>query len=395
MEVRCAVSPRVADAIAALGRTEDVRFSPNNRRLAVAAFTRNRVAVLDIDIAMSGVGARVALTGGVQLSSSALKYPHGLDFIDDDTVLVANRAGDVAIFKLPAGGVDARSCDVAPIQTWAAGGTSFLRAPGSVTVTRVGRDRREILICNNSGNSVTRHLLDVGAGCVVRSSEVLLRRWLDVPDGVAVSPDRQWIAVSNHGTHNVLLYENGPALNEHADPDGILRRVHYPHGLRFSSDGGHLFVADAGSPDVHVYAEDGAGWRGVRDPAATITVMDESQFRSGQHNPQEGGPKGLDLDAGSNVLVVTSECQPLAFFDVRAMLERASVGNPDGEPDERSQRELRAREVSYELSIMEYSDAMRARIMEREAEVAYLRNSWSWRITAPLRRLYAALQRFR
>jgi hypothetical protein len=51
LEIEYRASPRATDAIASLGRTEDVRFSPSNRRLAVAAFTRNRIAVFDIDIA--------------------------------------------------------------------------------------------------------------------------------------------------------------------------------------------------------------------------------------------------------------------------------------------------------------------------------------------------------
>jgi hypothetical protein len=39
----------VNDVIASLGRTEDVCFSPSNRRLAVAAFIRHRVALFDIE----------------------------------------------------------------------------------------------------------------------------------------------------------------------------------------------------------------------------------------------------------------------------------------------------------------------------------------------------------
>ena len=411
MQIECTVPRSLTDAIASLARTEDVRFSPNSRRLAIASFSRNRIAVFDIEIATSAAGTQVSLTGGVQLSSPALNAPHGLDFVDDDTLIVANRTGDVAIFTLPTGEAEARSCEVLPIQTCPAGGTNLLKSPGSVAVAGGRRDRREILICNNFGHTVTRHLLDVSAGYAVTSGEILLRKWLDIPDGVAVSPDRQWIAVSNHGTHNVLLFNNGPALNEHTDPDGILRRVHYPHGLRFSSDGRFLFVADAGAPDVHVYANDSAGWRGVRHPAATIRIMDESLFRRGQHNREEGGPKGLDVDAGSNVLVVTSECQPLAFFDVSETLEGASAGNPvptwnahagrnsgaiegqlDGHRSERSQLERSALEVSRELSIMEHN---RTRAMRTEAELNYMRNSVSWRMTAPLRRLYSALRRLR
>src|ERR1700730_9358343 len=91
----------VLDAIDSLGRTEDVRFSPSNRRLAVASFNRNRIAVFDIEIASSLGATQIALPGGVVLSSPALQLPHGVDFIDENTLIVTSRASDVAIFKLP------------------------------------------------------------------------------------------------------------------------------------------------------------------------------------------------------------------------------------------------------------------------------------------------------
>jgi hypothetical protein len=133
-----------------------------------------------------------------------------------------------------------------------------------VAVTRVKEDVGEVLICNNYGHTVTRHLLDRAADGAMRNSEILLNKYLNGPDGVSLSPDRRWIAVSNHTTHNVLLYENSPALNSDAKPDGILRCIYYPHGLRFSADGRHLFVADAGAPYLHIYAQDPDQWRGVR-----------------------------------------------------------------------------------------------------------------------------------
>jgi DNA-binding beta-propeller fold protein YncE len=387
----------VNDLIASLGRTEDVCFSPNNRRLAVAAFMRHRVAIIDIDIASSAAGPRVALTHAVELSSPALSGPHGLDFIDDETLIVANRDGGVGVFKLPVGEIPPRCCEVLPIQTWPVGERSLLQAPGSVAVAGVARDLHEILVCNNSGHSVSRHHMDVQAGCVV-SSEVLMRKWLDIPDGVAISPDRQWIAVSNHSTHDILLYENAPSLDENTDPAGILRGTHYPHGLRFTPDGRHLFVADAGAPHVQVYAENGTGWWGVRHPAATIRIMDEPLFLRGRYNPQEGGPKGLDIDARSDVLVATSQHQPLVFLDVEAVLKRASAGDPA----ERSRREQRAREVGYELSILAHSNAMKARAIEAEASVAVMKaqaldaamkSTWSWRLRAPLRGLHSVVRR--
>jgi hypothetical protein len=51
LELQYAAPQSVIDAIGSLGRTEDVRFSPSNRGLAVASFYRNRVVVFDVDIA--------------------------------------------------------------------------------------------------------------------------------------------------------------------------------------------------------------------------------------------------------------------------------------------------------------------------------------------------------
>jgi hypothetical protein len=382
LEIEYTAPQSVADAVGSLGRTEDVRFSPSNRRLAVASFHRNRIVVFDIDVASSPGATQVALTGGVALSSPALQWPHGLDFIDDDTLIVTSRRSDVALFKLPSGERDVLSHEVLPIARWPSDGTTLLNAPGSVAVTRVEEGGCEVLICNNNGHTVTRHLLDSDAARAIRHSEILLQKYLDIPDGVSVSPDRRWIAVSNHTTHNVLLYENSPTLSADAEPDGILRRVHYPHGVRFSADGRHLFVADAGAPYLHIYAQHPDQWRGVRHPIATVRIMEDAVFERGRHNPEEGGPKGLDIDACSNVLVVTSECQPLAFFDVPALLRHASAGG--------SVREQTILGIRYELSLMQESSRKMA---EKASEADALRNSMSWRITAPLRRLNSAFRR--
>ena len=382
LEIEYTAPQSVTDAVGSLGRTEDVRFSPSNRRLAVASFHRNRIVVFDIDIASSLGAAQVALTGGVELSSPALQWPHGLDFIDDDTLIVTSRRSDVALFKVPSGERDVLSHEVLPIARWPSDGTTLLNAPGSVTVTHVEEDVCEVLICNNDGHTVTRHLLDCDAGRAIRSSEILLHKYLNIPDGVSVSPDRRWIAVSNHTTHNVLLYENSPALNSDAEPDGILRGVCYPHGLRFSADGRHLFVADAGAPYLHIYAQDPDRWHGVRHPLATVRIMDDAVYERGRHNPEEGGPKGLDIDACSNILVVTSECQPLAFFDVPVLLQHAFAAG--------SAREQRILGISHELSLMQ---EIRRMMEEKTMEANALRNTISWRITAPLRRLKSIFRR--
>src|ERR1041384_2436930 len=89
---------RVRAAIAALGRTEDVSFSPSGRRLAVVAFHRNQVAVFDIDVTSPPDGRRVSCRGGVGLESSGRGQPHGVDFVDEDTLVVACRQTGVGVF---------------------------------------------------------------------------------------------------------------------------------------------------------------------------------------------------------------------------------------------------------------------------------------------------------
>ena len=348
MEIRYTAPDSVREVIASFGRTEDVRFSPSNRRLALTVFRLNAVVVFDIAITRSAGRKEVALTRAARYSSPALDYPHGLDFLDEDTVVVASRGGDMPILKLPLD--ETPSGELSSAQVLRAGKLPLWQAPGSVSAYKTGEYSCETLVCNAGANTVTRHRVDLRAGCALESSDVLLEKWLDIPDGVTVSADGQWIAISNHNVHNVLLYRNSPSLDRQSDPDAILRSLYYPHGLRFSPDGRRMFVADAGSPYVFVYENDGTGWGGVHNPIGSFRVMDDAIYLRGRTNPKEGGPKGIDLDRGMNVLVATCECQPLAFFDLPALLENSSIGlHSNGRAPDHEQRAFAMR---FELDTM-------------------------------------------
>ena len=358
MEIDYRASDEVRNVIASLGRTEDVRFSPNNRRLAIAAFRQNAVAVFDIEIGSAGGKPQVTLSRVTRCTSPCLNYPHGLDFIDDDTIAVVSRGGDVPILKLPAAAdIAGPVCELSPVQILRAAQIPSLVYPGSVAVLRPSRLRPELLICNSGGNTVTKHVLDDGASDAAASCSVLLQKWLGTPDGVSVSSDQRWIAISNHDAHNVMLYRNEPSLNETSDPDGILRSVTYPHGVRFTADGRHIVLADAGAPYVHVYANTGEGWHGLRNPVGSIRVMDQAVYEAGRRNPKEGGPKGLDLDKSETVMVTTCEEQPLAFFDLPAILDSAA-GRP------------RVLELRYELHLIEESIARQAAVVAANESAA-------------------------
>jgi DNA-binding beta-propeller fold protein YncE len=343
-------SQRVREVVASLGRTEDVKFSPSNRRIAVAQLWENKITVFDVSITASKGVKNVNLSGVTEFSSPNLNDPHGLDFIDDKKLVVANRKGEVCIFDLPQ-----NSKVASEIKPVAIIRSDYIKAPGSVAVIRNGQASYETLICNNRTHCVTKHQLDRGAGFSSKHSEVLLKKWLNFPDGISVSTKKKWIAVSSHETHAVLLYEINASLNASSDPVGILRLTNYPHGVRFTSDDRFILVADGGSPYVNIYGNHRSDWRGVRDPLLSFRVLEEDEFLRGHYNSREGGPKGIDINSDANVLVTTCQSQPLRFYDLDAILNELStarvaqseVGDPNCLTIKRPY--LKIRGVTYEL----------------------------------------------
>lgn len=306
-------SDAVRAALSAVGRTEDLRFSPNNRLLAIAGFGRRRCTVLRIDIQPTPDGPRITILDFMELTSEGMGEIHGLDFIDDRTFAVANRDGQVAIFALPAAEPAGQSNDIVPIRRIRGGLFRKLKTPGSVAVRQESHGRYSLLVCNNYTHRVTRHVVNRRLGHRATRNQLLLRQGLDIPDGIAVSHDGQWIAVSSHGTRDVKMYKMSASLGPDTEPAGILQDANYPHGVRFTADDRYMLVADAGSPMLHVY-ERGAGWDGPRMPSRSIAVLDEGTFLRGRASDEEGGPKGLDIDRSNSVVAVTCEEQTLAFF---------------------------------------------------------------------------------
>ena len=366
----------VSERLAALGRTEDVRLSPNGKRLAIACYATDRIAVADIVLTTSEVRiSRLEL-----LSSSAIGEPHGVDFLDDQTMVVAGRRSGLAVFRLPAADAPPEAWDVAPLLTLPV--HEPRDTPGSVVARRIDADTHDLLVCVNWAHEVRRHVL---AGGRLTPGTIAARRWLEVPDGVAVSGDGAWTAVSNHATHTVLVYETS-TLGEVAEPVGVLRGATYPHGLRFAADDSRLLVADAGAPYVHVFPAGNGGWRGASYPAVTIRVMDDGAFARFRTNPQEGGPKGIEVDPRTMVLMITSEAAPLSCFDVAAVVEGTWEAGSD--PDQL---------LRYELDALVAREGLRSSAAATEAgvraQLAAIEQSLTWRLTEPPRALYRSARR--
>lgn len=317
-QISLRIAPPAEEALRQVGRTEDVRFSPDNKRVALPGFRQGSCLILDLEFVRQGNEQHIEITGFVDIRSEAICRPHGLDFIDNDTLIVANRRGWVSVFDLPRERGLNRTCSLEPARVIRKAGLwRKLRWSGSVCVVNSDPKKTEILVANNYHNRVTRHVF--GNGSPLQSVELLLENGIWLPDGLAVSPDKRWIAVSNHNTRSVLVYDRQRKLNRRTAPSGVIFGARFPHGLRFTHGGRRLVVADAGNPFVHIFGSDDGTWNGERNPIASMKVIDEENFAKGHKTLKEGGPKGLDIDAEGKVMVVTCEEQHLAFFPLPAV----------------------------------------------------------------------------
>jgi hypothetical protein len=357
--VACKTSRRAQEVIESMGRTEDIRITPDGRWLAVAGFTRNHINLLGFDVSASEGTPVLDIHSALVIRSNSLASPHGIEFIDNRHMVIANREGKLNIFRIPAGVPSGTRIDLQPVATLRSGLKGRVKNPGSIACYALGDGRFRVLACNNYIHTVTSHTgfvpnrasgegIDPGA---VRNDGVLLRRGLSIPDGVCVSTDRRWVAISNHTTGSILLYRMDQNLNRDSLPLCTLEGVVCPHALRFSDSDELLIVADAASPYIHVYRRQGSDWDSMPRPTKTVRVLSEMTFRKGRYNAEEGGPKGLELLHGDRILAITSEHQPLAFFDLDRLMNL-----PDAEAEDEIRELSRLRDeamATYGIAVQQ------------------------------------------
>ena len=331
-----AAPPHVQDVISTMGRTEDAAFSPDYKRLAVAGFGKNKLFLYSVRVRRHNGTKTVEIENCGVIGAKCLHQPHGIAFIGNDQLIVANRDGFIHILKIPDGFDNGAETVIRSSGRIKGDRKCPVRSPGSVACLELGVGHFRLLVCNNYIDTVTSHTVEFGGRKIKIINEgVLIQRGLSIPDGICISPDRRWVAVSNHSTGTVLVYELRPSLSRISKPAAMLHGIVCPHALRFSRDGGLLFVADSASPYMHVYERPDEGWHSICEPYKSIRMLDEQTFLRGWYNAQEGGIKGIEIDHRENLLAVTSEHLPLAFYDLDAVMALPTQ-NIDDEIKEKS-----------------------------------------------------------
>lgn len=350
---------------------EDAAFSTDNRRLALAGYSSQNIVVLDIEVSVEPT-VQVSIHGLTVIRSEQLALPHGLSFLDGGLLAVANRQGAVLLFDLPPSSPDVKELTLDPVLVIGGEDDEFVASPGSVMANPLAPGLFELLVCNNYVHRVTRHVIDTsGPVPQLVSNRVLVAAGLSVPDGVALSPDRRVLLVSNHDRHSSSVYDNDAALGPTAEHIGELGGVGHPHGAEFTPDGRHVLIADAGQPVVHVFRDDGRGWHGEHLPVASVRVVTDDDYQRSVHMPGEGGPKGLSLDATGRVLLLVGQFLHLSFYDT-AWFTGEPLGPTVAADRVRAERDLLLREAAHATELRGRIDSLECELAEQANRVEVL-----------------------
>lgn len=255
-----------------------------------------------------------------ELRAPGLANVHGLDFIGEERLAVANRKADLQIYRLHPFELECRvrSAWFGPVgATRELRGRGIVCGPGSVRF-----DRGRLYVCCNYQSTLTVHACTINAaGIEVVDEAILAREGYEIIDGVALSADGRFAGLSDHDHHRVTVNRRSA---EGLGPGCSLRdpRLKFPHGICFDRTGNVLYAADAGSPNLFAF-ETPDGWTSDCGEASfVLTAVSEEAFEKSREGvpewarPLEGGAKGLDLHPAGRVLAATCQNQMLAFFEV-------------------------------------------------------------------------------
>ena len=398
----------IKTALNKLGKTEDLSFSPDHRKLALVGYLFNRILLLDIKVSKKKDKRQIVISNYLEICSSSFKNPHGVAWINNKTIVVANRMGGAFLLALPSKSKakDQNRVWLTPFRTLPPL-TPKNTSADCVTAHAIGKGFYEILLCSNNGHYISSHLINTKQDFHVESSCILLKHKINVPDGVALSDNRAWIAISNHHSHTVFIYKNLKSLNPDTPPDAILHGLHFPHGIKFVEDTHFLFVSDAGGPFVYCYYSKTGEWSGHYQPVSKFRVMHHETFLKGHVNPQEGGVKGVAFFKNSYIMAVTCQEERLTFFDLSTIVSMHKSRSKPSKVialslNDYFDRTLRCMQINqnslmraYQYQTKQHRHEIDYLIKQHRQKLERLLSSKSWKITQPLRVINMYISRFK
>ena len=277
---------RIIDSfcVSSIGRSEGVHVSPNAKKVAYSSFDMNKIIVFDF--VMSDYGE--IIVEKCETYGSNLNSPHDFAWIDDETIVVANREGPAVILGISENNGTLRTMEE-------------MSNSNSVAVLKGGGIR--LFFCR------TNHRLDycdIDKGLNTMSSGTLMPAAdLKVPDGVAISPLGKKLVVTSALDDRIVILnlEDGNFFN--------LGRTDRPHGVSFNTEN---LILSTGGGDPFITCWD-VRTRSVR---FKLKALNEEQYAL-KYSETEGGVKGVCFCPKLKMIFATCPNAPFLVFNAKGI----------------------------------------------------------------------------
>ena len=168
--IPCSAAPEVKAVLESMGRTEDIAFSPGHRWVAIAGFANNKLYLYATNLTCRDNAKLIDIQNYIVIRSCSLREPHGVSFLDNENIIVANRSGLIEIFEIPDLTGLNTEMDATPIATIKSTRNVSVESPGSIDFLKIGTGVYRVLVCNNYIHTVTAHKVELGRFSIMKTS---------------------------------------------------------------------------------------------------------------------------------------------------------------------------------------------------------------------------------
>lgn len=269
--------------ISIIGRSESVKVSPSGNKIAYSSFDLNEVIIFDYVVDYEGIQIQRNMRFGTGLNS-----PHGLAWINEHTIVVANRDGPAVVFN-----VSDNACNyIIDIKE--------MSKSNDVTVS-VSPQNIRLYFCKTNNRIDYCDLNNNWNASFCGSLNTLVD--LQVPDGIALSPSGKILAITSALDNRIVIY------NIENQTHHTLGNTDRPHSVCFVTD--ELILTTGGNDPCVVC------WNmSDNHLACKLRILNKRQF-SLRYNDTEGGVKGICSCPRNRIIFLTCPNAPFLAVDAR------------------------------------------------------------------------------
>lgn len=301
------VCKKIYNQLKLIYRTEDVCVSPSKKYIAFTGFETHKILILSINTQLNIFDKYLVVT------CKGFKKPHGVAWLDDNTLVVANRFLNTIVFSFLNEDVSDTHKNITVydilkhqiIKDYKDYKCSCVRACHRSDTTY------DIFVCSNTEGYVLQFTYDTSLHSTL-NSHVLFDSVLAIPDGIALNKNKSLIAVTDYKHSSTFIFHYSFNTYE-STLIATLKGAKFPHGVVFLNDS-KILTTCGGTPYVYEYSNTKEIWGGEYMFTSKYRCVEEELYNKHHINEMEGGAKGIDVY--DNYIITTCESTPFFMLKI-------------------------------------------------------------------------------